>query len=128
MKRGIWLTPLVFLAFFTVSGTAFGQSAGPDEAADAQGTLTPTAALTAAQKSAIYNAVQQQRVRASTTAIQTNIGAPVPPSVTLSDLPGQDDDNDDSTLLKYAMVEGDVVVVDPVRMRVVDIIRGGTQR
>ena len=28
---------------------------------------------------------------------------------------------------KYAMVEGDVVVVSPVLMRVVEIIRGGTQ-
>jgi hypothetical protein len=127
MKCRIWLTPLVFLAFFPGSGVAFGQSVGPDEAADAQGTLTPTPALTAAQKSAIYNAVLQQRVRASTTAIQTDIGAPVPPSVTLSDLPGQDDTGD-PTLLKYAMVEGDVVVVDPVRMRVVDIIRGSARR
>jgi len=118
---------LVFLAFFPTSGAAFGQSVGPDEAADAQGTLTPTPALTAAQKSAIYNAMLQQHVRASTTAIQTDIGAPVPPSVTLSDLPGQDDTSD-PTLLKYAMVEGDVVVVDPVRMRVVDIIRGSARR
>jgi hypothetical protein len=127
MKCRIWLTPLVFLAFLTGSGAAFGQSVGPDEVADAQGTLTPTPALTAAQKSAIYNAVRAQRVRSSTTAIQTNIGAPVPPSVTLSDLPPQDD-TDDPTFLKYAMVEGDVVVVDPVRMRVVDIIRGGVGR
>jgi len=127
MKCRIWLTPLVFLAFFAASGAAFGQSVGPDEAADAHGALTPSPALTATQKSAIYNAVLQQRVRASTTAIQTNIGAPVPLSVTLSDLPGQDDAND-PTVLKYAMVEGDVVVVDPVRMRVVDIIRGGTRR
>jgi Protein of unknown function (DUF1236) len=127
MRCRIWLTPLVFIVFFPGSGVAFGQSVGPDEAADARGTLAPTPALTATQKSAIYNAVLQQRVRASTTAIQTNIGAPVPPSVTLSDLPGQDD-TDDPTLLKYAMVEGDVVVVDPVRMRVVDIIRGGTRR
>jgi hypothetical protein len=127
MKRGIWLTPLVFLAFFAADGAAFGQSVGPDEAADAQGTLTPTPTLTAAQKSAIYNAVLAQRVHASTTAIQANIGAPVPSSITLSDLPGQDDP-DDPTLLKYAMVEGDVVVVDPVHMRVVDIIRGSARR
>ncbi len=127
MKCRIWLTPLVFLAFFPAGGAAFAQSVGPDEAADAQGALTPTPALTATQKSAIYNAVLQQRVRASTTAIQTNIGAPVPSSVTLSDLPGQDGAND-PTVLKYAMVEGDVVVVDPMRMRVVDIIHGSTRR
>jgi len=126
MKRGIWLTPLVLLAFFTGGGAAFGQSVGPDETADSHGALTATPALTAAQKSAIYNAALAQRVRPSTTAIQTNIGAPVPSSVTLSDLPGQDQ-ADDLPFLKYAMVEGDVVVIDPVGMRVVEIIHGGAR-
>jgi hypothetical protein len=53
------------------------------------------------------------------------IGAPVPPSVVLQDLPDEVSLGDPpEELLRYAMVENDVVVVDPIRMRVVDVIRG----
>jgi hypothetical protein len=33
--------------------------------------------------------------------------------------------NDPNNLLKYATVEGDLVVVDPIRMRVVEVIHPG---
>jgi hypothetical protein len=50
----------------------------------------------------------------------------VPPSIDLLDLPDQATVNDPAAaLLKYAMVERDIVVVDPLSMRVVDVIRGG---
>jgi len=126
MNGRTWLTPLVFLVFLVGSGSAFAQSAGPDEAIDFNGALQPAPWLTAAQKSAIYNAVVAQRWRASSVEIPKSIGAPVPPSAALSDLPGQDD-ADGAALLKYAMVEGDVIVIDPVRMRVVEIIHGGAR-
>lgn len=126
MHGRTWLTPLVFLVFLVGTGNAFGQSTGPDEAVDFNGALQPAPWLTATQKSAIYNAVLAQRLRDSTAEVPKSIGAPVPPSAALSDLPGQDD-ADDVALLKYAMVEGDVVVVDPVRMRVVEIIHGGAR-
>jgi hypothetical protein len=58
--------------------------------------------------------------------IDPTIGATVSRSVELADLPDQAG-IDDSFVLKYAMVEGDVVVVDPIRMRVVDIIHGSTR-
>jgi hypothetical protein len=54
------------------------------------------------------------------------VGTPVFPSVPLSDLPSTAAiDGSGMEFLKYAMVEDDVVVVDPIRMRVVDVIHGG---
>jgi hypothetical protein len=124
MRRRARLTPLVFLVFLSGTGIAFGQSAVPEDVIDANGVLQPVPSLTTAQKGAIYNAVLAQRLRTSTTEIPKSIGAPVPPSAALADLPGEID-ADNPALLKYAMVEGDVVVVDSVRMRVVDVIHGG---
>ena len=107
---------------------ASAQTAGSDEAVNPNGAVAGKLTLTAAQKSAIYNAVLQQRVRIRGANIAATIGAPVPASAELRDLPGQGTDSDDSTpLLKYAMVENNVVVVDPFSMRVVEVIREGVK-
>jgi hypothetical protein len=128
---------LVVAALFFVPA-AKAQTVGLDR----QGTVMPNTivprpslpALTPAQKSAIYNAVQAQRVRsAARVIIHPAIGAPVPPSLTLSDLPAEalsvalpdQPGSDDAAFLKYAMVGDDVVVVDPIAMRVVDVIHRG---
>jgi hypothetical protein len=56
------------------------------------------------------------------------IGAPVPPSTELLDLPNLVSNDDTAAgLLKYAMVQSDIVVVDPLSMRVVDVIHGGAK-
>jgi len=108
---------------------AFAQSVGPDEspgrgdAVGLEGAKAGAPSLTAGQKSALYQAARQQGGRASPIAIEPTIGASVSRSVELSSLPDQAG-IEDTSALKYAMVEGDVVVVDPVRMRVVDIIHG----
>lgn len=100
------------------------QSIGPVEAIASNGAVTQSLAFTPAQKRAIYNAVVQQRVRTARSDLAAAVGAPVPPSVALRDLPDEAAiDNSLAGLLKYAVVEGDVVVVDPVGMRVVDVIR-----
>jgi hypothetical protein len=144
MERGmngrIWLPPFAalvaafgfFLALFIGTVAAVAQTVGPDEAVKPDGAVTEQLALTPAQKSAIYNAVLQQRVPASTTripvAIPVEVGAPVSPAVGLADLPDQAAaDNFGPMFLKYAMVEHDVVVVDPITMRVVEIIRGNAR-
>jgi hypothetical protein len=114
------------LCLFTAGADA--QTTGPDEAIDANGAVTQQLALTQAQKAAIYNAVLRQRVRTSTTHVPVTVGAPVPPMAELAELPDQA--AADAPLvadLKYAMVEDDVVVVDPISMRVVDIIHGSTK-
>jgi Protein of unknown function (DUF1236) len=107
---------------------ALAQSAGPDEAIQPNGTVGLTLALTPGQRSTIYDIVIRQRVKPQANQIAVTVGAPVPPTIDLADLPDQATANDPSTaLLKYAMVHGDVVVVDPVAMRVVDVIRSGAK-
>lgn len=116
------ILPLAALILFLCgSATAFAQSVGPDEGASPAGGIAPSLSLTPTQKSAIYQAALQQRGHSSTMPIDPTVGAAVSRAAELSSLPDQAGIND-TTVLKYAMVEGDVVVVDPVRMRVVDVI------
>jgi Protein of unknown function (DUF1236) len=125
MLSRIWTPPIAAVALFLGTVCAFAQTVGLEEAVDLNGMVAQKLALTAAQRSAIYNAVRQQKVRASAIAIPAAIGAPVPPTIALSSLPDQaGGDQPWAELLKYAMVEDDVVVVDPVAMRVVDVIHG----
>jgi len=116
------------LGLFFGIAPALAQSAGPDEAVQPNGTVTQTLALTAGQRSAIYYIVIRQRAKPHADQIAVAVGAPVPPTIDLVDLPEQATaDNPSAALLKYAMVHGDVVVVDPVAMRVVDVIRNGAK-
>jgi hypothetical protein len=119
---------LLFLASLVLSvgsGQACAQSSALDETAGPDG-VTQNLQLTPIQKSAIYNAVMQERVRGSSARIAARIGAPVPPSAELYDLPDQAGlGAGDGGTLKYAMVEGNIVVVDPLSMRVVDVIGQG---
>jgi hypothetical protein len=119
-------TPAVFLAIiFCGSTAALAQSTGPDEAIQPSGAVQHVA-LTAGQKNAIYNAVIRQSARPRAEQISAAVGAPVPPFAELSDLPDAASAGTPS-ILKYAMVANDVVVVDPVAMRVVDVIRTGAK-
>jgi hypothetical protein len=107
---------------------ALAQSAGADEAIQPNGTVAQSVTLTAWQRSAIYNIVIRERAKPHADQISVAVGAPVPPTIDLADLPDQATANNPSTaFLKYAMVHGDVVVVDPVAMRVVDVIRNGAK-
>ena len=116
---------LIFLLLCGVSASS-AQSLGPDEAVNSSGGIAAQRlSLTLAQKSALYRAVLQQHGRFATIRIDPTVGATVSRSVKLADLPDHAG-IDDAIDLKYAMVEGDVVLVDPIRMRVVDIIHGGT--
>lgn len=120
---------LLFLGSLILSvaaGQACAQSSTLDEMAGPDG-ITQSLQLTPVQKSAIYNAVTQRHVQSSSERIATKIGAPVPPSATLYDLPDQVALGSGSPL-KYAMVEGDIVVVDPISMSVVDVIGQGASR
>ena len=119
--------PALLGLFFGIA-PALAQSAGPDEAVQPNGTVRQTVALTAGQRSAIYDIVIRERVKPHADQIAVAVGAPVPPTIELVDLPDQATaDNPSAAYLKYAMVHGDVVVVDPVAMRVVDVIRNGVK-
>jgi hypothetical protein len=118
---------LAALVLCVAANRACAQSAGPDEAVGPNGIATQQLGLTPVQRKAIYNSVMRQRVPTSSRGINATIGAPVPPSAALLDLPDQTAiDGGEGGFLKYAMVADDVVVVDPIAMRVVDVIRPGT--
>jgi hypothetical protein len=129
MRTVIGLCSLVLTGTVLASIPAFAQSAGSDEIIQRGGAVTQGIALTAAQKKSIYNAVFQQPAKTYTFELATSVGAPVPLSVDLTDLPSDVISAEPwATGLKYAMA-GDnmVVVVDPIRRRVVDVIHGGFQ-
>jgi hypothetical protein len=79
--------------------------------------------LTPAQRRAIYAAVTKDKSKTAKTGFAPKIGADVPPMLELSPLP--DDvtaDNQSAKFFEYTIVQDKVVVVDPTRMRVVDVI------
>jgi hypothetical protein len=128
MRNILQFSAAALLGLFFSIAPALAQSAGPDEAVQPDGTVRQNLALTAGQRSAIYNIVIRQRAKPHADQIVVTVGAPVPPTIDLVDLPDQATANNPSAaLLKYAMVHGDVVVVDPVAMRVVDVIRNGAK-
>jgi Protein of unknown function (DUF1236) len=128
MRNILGFSTAALLGLLFGMAPALAQSAGPDEAIQPDGTLRQNLALTAGQRSAIYNIVIRERAKPHADQIIVTVGAPVPPAINLVDLPDQATVNNPSAaLLKYAMVHGDVVVVDPVAMRVVDVIRNGVK-
>jgi hypothetical protein len=128
MRNILGFSMAALLGLFFGIAPALAQSAGPDEAIQPDGTVRQNLALTAGQRSAIYNIVIRERAKPHADQISVAVGAPVPPTIDLVDLPVQATaDNPSAALLKYAMVHGDVVVVDPVAMRVVDVIRNGAK-
>jgi hypothetical protein len=128
MRNILRFSAAALFGLFFGMAPALAQSAGPDEAVHPDGTVRQNLALTAGQRSAIYNIIIRERVKPHAEQIIVTVGAPVPPTIDLVDLPDQATANNPSTaLLKYAMVHGDVVVVDPVAMRVVDVIRNGAK-
>jgi Protein of unknown function (DUF1236) len=128
MRKTLRFAALILSGLILGMAPALAQSAGPDEAVHPNGAVRQTLALTPGQKSAIYNIVIRQRAKPHADQIIVTVGAPVPPTIDLVDLPDQATANNPSAaLFKYAMVHGDVVVVDPVAMRVVDVIGNGVK-
>jgi len=128
MRNILRLAAAVLLGLLFGLAPVLAQSAGADEAIQPNGTVRQILALTAGQRSAIYNIVIRERAKPHADQIIVAVGAPVPPTIELVDLPDQATANNPSAaLLKYAMVHGDVVVVDPVAMRIVDVIRSGAK-
>jgi hypothetical protein len=103
---------------------AAAQAVGTDEAQGPAARLAPLFALSPAQKRALYAAVLGQRLRTSAADIPLVVGAIVPRSAVLFTLPDEAGGDDLSTgYLKYATVDDNVVVIDSISMRVIDIIR-----
>ncbi|HEY7301718.1 MAG TPA: DUF1236 domain-containing protein [Xanthobacteraceae bacterium] len=100
----------------TITHPLPGTPAGPGALSELQ--------LTNAQKVSIANAIHRAGSKpASHINFATNIGAPVPPSIELYVLPDTAlSAVPDAKTLKYTTVQNQIVLVDPTRMRVVDVI------
>ena len=104
------------------AGVVRAQTNNIDEVMSANG-LAPKLELTAAQKSAIYQAVHKEKSKVAPSRFATNVGAEVPPMIELYMLP--DDilaNNPVTKLYKFTRVDDQVVLVDPTNMRVIDVI------
>lgn len=85
--------------------------------------------LTAAQRDAIYAAVSKDDSKRSPQHFSAVVGAEVPPMIELYSLPdGAVAGNPAAKMYEYTMVQDQVVLVDPIKMRVVDVIGPGPQR
>jgi hypothetical protein len=122
MSSRLRVAALTALPLFLVPCVTAAQSVGPIEIIKPGGTVNQQLVLTPAQRSAIVNAVARDRVGASSDRVHAVIGAPVPPSVELREIPSETADDESTTSLKYATVGHAIVVVDPIEMRVVEVI------
>jgi hypothetical protein len=87
------------------------------------GAIEEKLVLSPAQRTAIYDQVSKDKSKVAPKSFSPVIGADVPPMIELYALP------DDAVagipaakIYKYTMVDNKVVLVDPTRMRVVDVI------
>lgn len=79
--------------------------------------------LSSAQRAAIYQEVSKDKSKVAPKDFSPVIGADVPPMIELNMLPDDAVANVPAAkLYKYTMVENKVVLVDPTKMRVVDVI------
>ena len=87
------------------------------------GTAEQKLVLTPEQRRAIYAAATKDKSKTAKARFPATIGAEVPPMLELYALP---DDavagNQSAKFFEYTVVQDKVVLVDPTRMRVVDVI------
>jgi hypothetical protein len=87
------------------------------------GAIAQKLILTSAQRTAIYEQVSKDKSKVAPKDFSPVIGADVPPMIELYMLPDEAVAGVPAAkLYKYTMVEGKVVLVDPTKMRVVDVI------
>jgi hypothetical protein len=111
---------LGWCAGFSCAGAQTG-SVGGDSGLN--GAIEQKLELTAAQKSAIYQEVSPDKSTTAKIRFPAVVGADVPPMIELYTLP--DDTlaaNPAAAFYKYTMVQDQVVLVDPTKMRVIDVI------
>lgn len=96
---------------------AAGGDAGISGAVEQKPLLTP------AQRNAIYAEVSKDKSKVAAKNFSPVIGADVPPMIELYALPDDAVANIPAAkIYKYTMVDNKVVLVDPTRMRVIDVI------
>jgi hypothetical protein len=128
-RGSIFLPSAAVLACCLGALNAAAQTTNPGGAAVPHGDTGVTGAieqklvLSPAQRAAIYEQASKDKSKVAPKDFSPVIGADVPPMIELYSLP------DDATanvpaakIYKYTMVENKVVLVDPTKMRVVDVI------
>ncbi len=114
----------LFGAAATISAAAVAgaQTAGIDETVSSDG-VAPKLELTPAQRSAVYQEVHKDRSKVAPSRFAAVVGAEVPPMIELYMLPdGVLANNPVAKLYKFTRVNDEIVLVDPIHMRVVAVI------
>jgi len=97
--------------------------AAPGSDTGVSGAIEQKLILSSAQRTAIYGQVSKDRSKVAPKNFSPVIGADVPPIIELYALPDEAVAGVPAAkLYKYTMVENKVVLVDPTKMRVVDVI------
>jgi len=108
---------IVVLALLTSTGIAIAAETGPSSKDQLN--------LTNAQQKEIWQSVNKQNMKDTTPAgFRPTVGAVVPSSIKLHALPG--DATRQVPAVKsydYAMLQNDVLLIDPTSKKIVDIIR-----
>jgi len=125
-RRSAMIITLALCGGFVGAMDAAAQSTPPGPPGNdtgVSGAIEQKLILTPAQRIAIYDQVSKDKSKIAPKDFFPVIGADVPPMIELYMLP------DDAVagvpaakLYKYTMVENKVVLVDPTKMRVVDVI------
>jgi Protein of unknown function (DUF1236) len=129
MNRLHLATAVLALAWTTGVAAAQGTppprgSADPLPGALAPPTIPAQIQLTPEQKGAILTAVKDTKVPPPNNAFTVAVGAQVPPSIELYALPiAALSQAPETKLLRYTMVQNQVVLVDPTNLRIVEVIR-----
>jgi hypothetical protein len=112
------------LALMMGIGIAAAQTGGTVEPVGPGGVVNQPLELTAAQKNAIVKAVGHDKTKMASVHFSATIGAAVPPSISLYPLPDEAVNNNAAAkLYQFTVVDDDVVIVDPTKMQVVEVIR-----
>ena len=102
---------------------AGAQATDPGGAASSLGGTEQDLVLTQAQRRAIYAAAMKDRPKPPQRQFPARIGAEVPPMIELNPLPDEAvADSPTAKFYEYTMVQDRVVLVDPTKMRVIDVI------
>jgi hypothetical protein len=113
---------IVVVAIVMGLGAASAQLNSPGGSTEA--TQPSQLQLSAAQKAAILNAIRQDNRKITPGTFPAAVGGQVPPSIELYPLPnGALAQAPELNVLKYTMTQNDIVLVDPTKMQVVEVIR-----
>jgi len=114
------------LALAVTTGIAAAQQPGPMTGTSSTATTSTELQLTQQQRAEIYASVTGQKVTRTPPPanLHVAVGGDLPASMELYDLPPNVAADIPATkLYKYTLVQSQVVIVDPTKMKVVDIIR-----